>query len=134
MIAGLWNAPKQVQGENAATIGQATTGSSEAIMLGGLALKRRWQEKMKAAGKDIHNPGPNIVLGSEVQVANEKVARDETPLTPSLLAISRSRRASCPLPRRYAPHGITLTRKSNYVMDPKEAMKHVDENTIGVLL
>jgi len=42
-------------------MGTATTGSSEAIMLGGLALKKRWQAKMKAAGKSIHEPGPNIV-------------------------------------------------------------------------
>lgn len=44
-------------------------------MLGGLALKRRWQEKMKKLGKDIHNPGPNIVMGAEAQVALEKFAR-----------------------------------------------------------
>jgi glutamate decarboxylase len=56
-------------------MGTACTGSSEAIMLGGLALKRRWQAKMKAAGKDIHNPGPNIVMGAEAQVALEKFAR-----------------------------------------------------------
>jgi glutamate/tyrosine decarboxylase-like PLP-dependent enzyme len=56
-------------------MGTATTGSSEAIMLGGLSLKRRWQEKMKKAGKDIHNPGPNIVMGAEAQVALEKFAR-----------------------------------------------------------
>ena len=56
-------------------MGTATTGSSEAIMLGGLALKRRWQEKMKKAGKDIHKPGPNIVMGAEAQVALEKFAR-----------------------------------------------------------
>lgn len=33
-------------------IGSATTGSSEAIHLGGLAMKRRWQEKRDAEGKD----------------------------------------------------------------------------------
>lgn len=56
-------------------MGTATTGSSEAIMLGGLALKKRWQAKMKAAGKSIHEPGPNIVMGAEAQVALEKFAR-----------------------------------------------------------
>lgn len=30
---------------------------------------------MKKAGKDIHNPGPNIVMGAEAQVALEKFAR-----------------------------------------------------------
>jgi glutamate decarboxylase len=70
MISHLWHAPK-----SATALGTATIGSSEAIMLGGLALKRRWQEKMKAAGRDIHNPGPNIVMGAEAQVALEKFAR-----------------------------------------------------------
>jgi len=70
MISHLWHAPK-----DATAMGTATTGSSEAIMLGGLAFKRRWQEKMKKAGKDIHNPGPNIVMGAEAQVALEKFAR-----------------------------------------------------------
>ncbi|CAK9780193.1 glutamate decarboxylase [Cutaneotrichosporon oleaginosum] len=106
MIAGLWNAPP---GD---VKGTACTGSSEAIMLGGLAMKRRWQAKMKAAGKDIYRPGPNIVMGAEAQVALEKFAsyfEVETRLVP-------------------------VTRESDFVMDPKEAMKHVDENTIGVFV
>jgi len=70
MISHLWHAPKA-----ATALGTACTGSSEAIMLGGLALKRRWQVKMKAAGKSIHEPGPNIVMGAEAQVALEKFAR-----------------------------------------------------------
>jgi glutamate decarboxylase len=45
MIGNLWGVPKGVQ-----AIGTATTGSSEAILLGGLAMKRRWQEKRRAAG------------------------------------------------------------------------------------
>lgn len=72
MISNLWHAPPS---DNKGAIGTATTGSSEAIMLGGLALKRRWQERMKAQGKDIHNPGPNIIMGAEAQVALEKFAR-----------------------------------------------------------
>lgn len=44
-VADLWHAPKPKE-----TIGCSTTGSSEACMLGGLALKRRWQEKRKAEG------------------------------------------------------------------------------------
>ena len=40
MLADLWHAPDP---DNA--IGCSTTGSSEACMLGALALKRRWQEK-----------------------------------------------------------------------------------------
>lgn len=44
-------------------------------MLGGLALKKRWQAARKAAGKSIHEPGPNIVFGANAQVALEKFAR-----------------------------------------------------------
>ena len=44
-------------------------------MLGGLALKKRWQARVKASGRSIHEPGPNIVMGAEAQVALEKFAR-----------------------------------------------------------
>ena len=46
MLADLWNAP-----DAADAIGTSTTGSSEGCMLGGLALKRRWQQARRAAGK-----------------------------------------------------------------------------------
>lgn len=106
MIAGLWNAPEGV------AKGTACTGSSEAIMLGGLAMKRRWQAKMKAAGKDINKPGPNIIMGAEAQVALEKFA--------SYFEVEA----------RLVP----VTAASNYVMEPKEAIKLVDENTIGIFV
>jgi glutamate/tyrosine decarboxylase-like PLP-dependent enzyme len=68
IVADLWKVPK---GNKA--IGTATGGSSEAIMLGGLALKKAWQERRKAAGKDYYHP--NIVMGANAQVALEKFAR-----------------------------------------------------------
>ena len=46
IMADLWNAP-----DAANTLGCSTTGSSEAAMLGGMAMKWRWRAKMKAAGK-----------------------------------------------------------------------------------
>ncbi|CAF1708377.1 unnamed protein product [Brassica oleracea var. botrytis] len=46
-----------------------TVGSSEAIMLAGLALKRNWQNKRKAEGKTYDKP--NIVTGANVQVLHE---------------------------------------------------------------
>ena len=67
MLARLWNAPKADQ-----ATGCSTTGSSEAAMLGGLALKRRWQHRRKAEGKPIDSP--NIVMGINVQVCWEKFA------------------------------------------------------------
>jgi len=67
-VADLWKAPKEGK-----VIGTATAGSSEAIMLGGLAMKKRWQEARKAAGLDHYHP--NIVFGTNAQVALEKFAR-----------------------------------------------------------
>jgi glutamate decarboxylase len=67
MLARLWNAP-----ETDEATGCSTTGSSEAAMLGGLALKRRWQHRRKAERKPIDSP--NIVMGINVQVCWEKFA------------------------------------------------------------
>ncbi|TFK90948.1 glutamate decarboxylase [Polyporus arcularius HHB13444] len=105
ILADLWNAPS-----SHGAIGTATTGSSEAIQLGGLAMKRIWQEKRKAAGKSIHEPGPNIVMGANAQVALEKFAR------------------YFDVEARLVP----ISEESNYRLDPKKAMEYVDENTIGV--
>jgi glutamate decarboxylase len=68
ILSHLWGVQK---GEKA--IGSATTGSSEAIHLCGLAMKRRWQEKRMKDGKDKSNP--NIIMGANAQVALEKFAR-----------------------------------------------------------
>jgi glutamate decarboxylase len=65
MIAHLFNAPL---GETETAVGVGTVGSSEAIMLAGLAFKRRWQNKMRAAGKPCDKP--NIVTGANVQVSS----------------------------------------------------------------
>lgn len=48
ILADLWNAPDPQN-----TIGVSTTGSSEACMLGGLALKRRWQNARKKKGSQL---------------------------------------------------------------------------------
>src|ERR1041385_2503536 len=50
MLAGLWHAPDALN-----ALGCSTTGSSEACMLAGLALKRRWKHR---GGKGT----PNIVM------------------------------------------------------------------------
>ncbi len=42
MLSRLWHAPDAEQ-----AVGCSTTGSSEAAMLGGLALKRRWQHRRR---------------------------------------------------------------------------------------
>ena len=69
MIARLFNAPTYNDDDNA--MGTSSVGSSEAIMLATLAMKRRWQDRRKAAGKDFTRP--NIVMSSAVQVCWEKV-------------------------------------------------------------
>jgi len=90
------------------SVGTATVGSSEAIHLAGLAMKVRWRNAARAAGR---RPGtPNIVMGAGVQVVWEKFARyfDVEP--------------------RYVP--MTDRR---FVIDVDEAMALVDENTIGLV-
>ncbi len=67
MLADLWHAPKAWT-----TVGCSTTGSSEAAMLGGLALKWRWRKARQAAGLPADRP--NLVCGP-VQVCWEKFAR-----------------------------------------------------------
>jgi glutamate decarboxylase len=68
MLARLWNA----SGDGDAT-GCSTTGSSEACMLGGLALKWRWRQRQQAAG--LPGDRPNLVMGTNVQVCWEKFCR-----------------------------------------------------------
>jgi len=68
ILSNLWNAPAG----NQAT-GCSTTGSSEAGMLGGMALLWRWRARRKAAALDTAKP--NLVMGSNVQVCWEKFCR-----------------------------------------------------------
>ncbi|KAF8864686.1 glutamate decarboxylase [Acephala macrosclerotiorum] len=103
IIAHLWGVQK---GEKA--IGSATTGSSEAIHLGGLAMKRRWQERRMKEGKDTSKP--NIIMGANAQVALEKFAR------------------YFEVEARILP----VSQKSNYRLDTELVKENIDENTIGV--
>ena len=65
ILADLWNAPDPDE-----AVGCSTTGSSEACMLGGMALKRRWANRRRAAGQAVDRP--NLVMGANVQVCWEK--------------------------------------------------------------
>ncbi|KNZ42189.1 glutamate decarboxylase [Acetobacterium bakii] len=67
MIADLWNAPKDME-----FIGTSTVGSSEACMLGGLAMKFSWREWAKTFGLNINAQRPNLVISSGFQVCWEK--------------------------------------------------------------
>ncbi len=103
MLAHLWNSPEQEE-----ATGCSTLGSSEACMLGGLALKWRWRQRMQAAGKPADKP--NMVMGINVQVCWEKFCRywDVEP--------------------RFVP-----MEDERYFMNAEEAVKLCDENTIGVV-
>ncbi len=65
IIADLWHAP-----DAAHPTGCSTTGSSEAAMLGGLALLRRWRARVGE-----HAGRPNLVMGANVQVCWERFCR-----------------------------------------------------------
>lgn len=71
ILAGLWHAPVTGDGSEP-SVGCSTTGSSEAAMLCGLALKWRWRDRRRAAGQPADRP--NLVCGP-VQVCWEKFAR-----------------------------------------------------------
>ncbi len=103
ILSRLWHAPTA---EGDAT-GCSTTGSSEAAMLAGLALKRRWQEARRAAGKDTDRP--NIVMGINVQVCWEKFAN------------------YWDVEMRLVP-----MEGERYHLSAEEAVNRCDENTIGV--
>lgn len=104
MMADLWNAPAPPDGQ---ATGTNTIGSSEACMLGGMAMKWRWRARRAAEGKSTDKP--NLVCGP-VQVCWHKFARywdveiREIPMEPGSL-----------------------------FMDPQRMIAACDENTIGVV-
>lgn len=104
MLSRLWNSPSHEE-----AVGCSTIGSSEAAMLGGMALKWRWREQMRAAGKPTDKP--NLVMGINVQVCWEKFCRywDVEP--------------------RFVP-----LEGERYHLSADEAVKLCDENTIGVIV
>src|SRR5205807_10299201 len=68
MLSRLWNSP---DGDQAT--GTSTTGSSEAAMLAGMALKWLWRERRRKLGKPTD--APNMVMGANVQICWEKFCR-----------------------------------------------------------
>jgi glutamate decarboxylase len=103
ILSRLWNAP-----DAAEATGCSTTGSSEAAMLGGLALKRRWQQRRAAEGKPADKP--NLVMGINVQVCWEKLA-NYWDVEMRLVPMDGDR----------------------FHLSAEEAVKQCDESTIGVV-
>lgn len=58
---------------HAESLGCSTVGSTEAIILAVLAMKRRWQLARKAKGLSTENP--NLIMGANCQVAWHKAMR-----------------------------------------------------------
>ncbi len=102
ILANLWHSS-----ESETTVGCSTTGSSEAAMLGGLAMKWNWRAKREK--QNLPTDKPNIVCGP-VQICWHKFARyfdvemREIPLD-----------------------------GDEVCMNPDKLEKYVDENTIGVV-
>jgi glutamate decarboxylase len=103
ILSRLWHAPDADE-----ATGCSTTGSSEAAMLGGLALKRRWQQRRRAEGKLAEKP--NLVMGINVQVCWEKFAN------------------YWDVEMRLVP-----MEGDRFHLSAEEAVAQCDENTIGVV-
>ena len=103
ILADLWNSP-----DHDSATGCSTTGSSEAAMLAGMALKWRWRDRMRPAGKPTDRP--NLVMGINVQVCWEKFCR-YWDVEPRLVPMD----------------GDT------FHLTPERAVAQCDENTIGVV-
>ncbi|MEG2326314.1 MAG: glutamate decarboxylase [Enterococcus sp.] len=105
MIADLWHAK-----ESEKYIGTSTIGSSEACMLGGMAMKFAWRKRAEKLGVDTQAKKPNLIISSGYQVCWEKfcvywdVELREIPMTEDHLSL-----------------------------DAEKAIKAIDEYTIGIV-
>ncbi|MDP9092322.1 MAG: glutamate decarboxylase [Actinomycetota bacterium] len=100
ILADLWHAPVAEE-----ATGCSTTGSSEACMLAGLALKRRWEARVNDRTRR-----PNLVMGANVQVCWEKFCR-YWDVEPRIVPMSGDR----------------------FHLDAAHAVAECDEDTIGVV-
>ena len=111
MVADLFHAENLRDDDAATAVGVSTIGSSEAVMLGGLALKWRWKERISGQDADAwRTRRPNLVMGSNVQVVWEKFCR------------------YFEVEPRYLPMA-----EDRYVITPEQVVDAVDEDTIGVV-
>lgn len=108
MLAALFHSPAVDENGVGDAVGAPCVGSSEAIMLCGLALKKRWSERRAKAGLDISKP--NLVMGAETHVCWEKFCR------------------YWDVESRYV-----LAEEGRYAATPELLAEKCDENTIGVV-
>ena len=107
MVADLFHAEGLRDDDPSTAIGVSTVGSSEAVMLAGLAMKWLWRDKV---GDGLEGRTPNLVMGSNVQVVWEKFCR------------------YFDVEARYLP-----MEDGRYVITPEQVLGSVDEDTIGVV-
>ncbi|MFF1693212.1 glutamate decarboxylase [Streptomyces sp. NPDC058257] len=106
MLADLWHAPDPM-----GAVGCSTTGSSEACMLAGMALKRRWAKAKRNIDRyPSPTARPNLVMGVNVQVCWEKFCN------------------FWEVEARQVP-----MEGDRFHLDPAAAAELCDENTIGVV-
>lgn len=102
MLARLFNSP-----ESCDSVGTATIGSSEAIMLGLLAHKWTWINRRKKEGKPYDKP--NLIFGADAHICWDKFAK-YFDVEPRIIPMAKDR----------------------YVISTEEVEKQIDENTICV--
>jgi glutamate decarboxylase len=102
MLGDLWHAQES-------GVGCSTTGSSEACMLGALALKRRWQNRRRDEGKPADKP--NLILGINAQICWDKFC-NFFEVEPKFVTMEGDR----------------------FTLGTEEAVALCDENTIGVVV
>lgn len=105
IIADLWHAPNEES-----YIGTSTVGSSEACMLGGMAMKFRWREKAIKENIDINKQKPNLIISSGYQVCWKKFC------------------VYWDIEMR-----IVEINENNTCLDVNKAIELIDEYTIGVV-
>ncbi|MDX1888372.1 glutamate decarboxylase [Mycolicibacterium sp. 050158] len=110
MVADLFHAENLRDDDPNSAIGVSTVGSSEAVMLAGLAMSWRWRAKVGDGKNGWRTRRPNLVMGSNVQVVWEKFCRyfDVEPI--------------------YLPMA-----EGRYVITPEQVIEAVNEDTIGVV-
>lgn len=102
MLDNLWRDP------DGRSVGCSTGGSSEAAMLGGLAMKFRWRERRRQQG--LPTDRPNLVMGTAVHTCWPKFCQ------------------YWDVELRYMP-----IEEPAFTLKPERLGEFVDENTIGVV-
>ena len=111
ILAHLWNAPST---DSDHAVGTATIGSSEAILLAGLAMKWRWRDRRaKSKGVEVHEvlERPNIIFSAAVHVSILKLCR------------------FFDIDARVLP-----VEKDRLVIDTAEVIRQCDDKTAGVFV